>query len=147
MFAQDFDEHHLGELGEHGLAARSTEFALLGGDVKEMGEPALAGGGHLCMKHARQGFEQRIERPRIAAEVPTNKMTVLGPSAVMVKDERKVATGGASIEVKIGFGAHAGRGTQNVGVAIGKTMISPASRRVAGLGASVKNPQQEPASK
>jgi len=116
MLADDFDEHEFSKLGEHGLAARAAKLAFFGSDVKQIDQPTLAGRGHLRVKHSRQGFEQRIERPCIAAKKTTHEMTVFLAGGVMVKDKRQVTICRAKIHVEIGLGMDPGRRTHYVPV-------------------------------
>ena len=48
------------------------------------------------MQHARQGFQKRVKRSRIAAEIAANKVAVLG--AIVVQDGSRSAEAGLSAE-------------------------------------------------
>src|SRR5208337_3500840 len=53
IIADDFDKHHLGELRQHGFAARAAKLALVRGYPKHIEQPALGGGGQARKKLSR----------------------------------------------------------------------------------------------
>ena len=91
--------------------------ALLGGDMKQMTQPALAGGGHLRMKQARQRREKRIERRRVATEVATDKVAIFPACAIMAENKRQAAVCRTNVHFQIRLGVHAGCRTHYVAVA------------------------------
>src|SRR5262249_42120765 len=113
----DFHEHQFCEPSQHRFAAGTPDVGFLGSKAQHVRQPALSGRRHLGVKHARQGFEQGIERPRVAAEEAAYDMSSLPATAIEMCYDGKLAVAGTGVKFKVGFTAHARRRTQNVRVA------------------------------
>ena len=71
---------------------------------------------HLAEEHAREGFEKRIERSRIAAKTAANQVAIVGAVIVQTGHDRQRSIFRASVFLEVGKTTHARRRTQDIGV-------------------------------
>src|SRR5262249_21261238 len=68
------------------------------------------------MEDTWQGLEYWVERPRIAAEIPTHETGLLNTAGAAPDHDRQRPICRATVHIKVRLRTHAGLGTKNVRV-------------------------------